>query len=186
MTTSARSVALEAVRRVTEHDAYSSIVERTLLRRSSLDDRDRSLATNLAFGTLRRLRTLDFVIEANPWYNANRPNDVTGDSHVAPNDALAIINYINAFGSGTVPGLTATVEGQRVDFGKPFGYLDVNHDTYIAPNDALAVINAINSGQGGEGESLPAESGTTSDHLESDWLDLISRDIAVVHRGSNT
>ena len=69
MTTSARSVALEAVRRVTEHDAYSSIVVRTLLKRSALDDRDRSLATNLAFGTLRRLRTLDFVIEA----RASRP-----------------------------------------------------------------------------------------------------------------
>ena len=62
MTSTARSVALEAVRRVTDEGAYSSRLIPALLSRSGLSERDRALATELAFGTLRRLPGLDRAI----------------------------------------------------------------------------------------------------------------------------
>jgi 16S rRNA (cytosine967-C5)-methyltransferase len=60
--TTARAVAVETVRRVTDEDAYSTRVLPSLLERSRLDARDRSLATELAFGTLRHLPGLDRAI----------------------------------------------------------------------------------------------------------------------------
>ncbi len=62
MTGNARQVALEAVRRVTDEGAYSTRVMPALLARSGLSDRDRALATELAFGTLRHLVGLDRAI----------------------------------------------------------------------------------------------------------------------------
>jgi hypothetical protein len=78
-----------------------------------------------------------------PWHNRHIAADVNNDSHVAANDVVAVLNYINAFGSGAVP--------DNASYSQPF--LDVDGDGNIAPNDALAVINAINSGQNGEGEN---------------------------------
>jgi hypothetical protein len=75
------------------------------------------------------------------WHNAAHPFDVNNDTFVTPADALVIINYLNAFGSGPVPA------------GSPPPFYDVDSDNFIAPNDALQVINAINSGAAGEGES---------------------------------
>jgi 16S rRNA (cytosine967-C5)-methyltransferase len=60
--TTARSVAVEVVRRVTDEEAYSTRVLPALLERSRLDARDRSLATELALGTLRHLPALDRAI----------------------------------------------------------------------------------------------------------------------------
>jgi 16S rRNA (cytosine967-C5)-methyltransferase len=58
----ARSVALIAIRRVTEQAAYSNIAVLALLARSGLDRRDRAFATELAYGTLRRLLPVDAAI----------------------------------------------------------------------------------------------------------------------------
>jgi len=60
--TTARSVAVETVRRVTDEDAYSTRVLPALLERSRLAPRDRALATELALGTLRHLPGLDRAI----------------------------------------------------------------------------------------------------------------------------
>jgi 16S rRNA (cytosine967-C5)-methyltransferase len=65
----ARSVALDAVRRVVDEGAYSNRVIPALLERSGLDRRDRAFATELAYGTLRRLLPVDHAIEA----RASRP-----------------------------------------------------------------------------------------------------------------
>ena len=86
-----------------------------------------------------------------PWHNPARMLDVNDDTQVTPADALGIINYINAFGSGLVPA--------KAVLGQPYGFLDSNPDNVIAPNDVVAVINFINAfgsglpGPGGEGES---------------------------------
>ncbi|MGH2765518.1 MAG: transcription antitermination factor NusB [Actinomycetota bacterium] len=56
---SARSVAAEVVRRVTDGDAFSNLLLPALLERSGLPARDRALATELAYGTLRRLMPID-------------------------------------------------------------------------------------------------------------------------------
>jgi 16S rRNA (cytosine967-C5)-methyltransferase len=62
LTASAREVALEAIRRVVEDGAYSNLVLSAELRRSSLSRRDRALATELTYGTLRRRLPIDHAL----------------------------------------------------------------------------------------------------------------------------
>lgn len=59
---SARSVALDVVRRVTESGAYTNLALPATLERARLSPRDRALATELAYGTLRRMLRLDHAI----------------------------------------------------------------------------------------------------------------------------
>jgi 16S rRNA (cytosine967-C5)-methyltransferase len=58
----ARKAAYETVLRVFEQDAYADRAFPAAA--SGLDSRDRALAQRLAFGTIQRLRTLDYGIEA--------------------------------------------------------------------------------------------------------------------------
>jgi 16S rRNA (cytosine967-C5)-methyltransferase len=58
----ARRVALEVVLRVAEEGAYSTIALSAALERSGLPERDRRLAADLAYGTLRRVLPLDRAI----------------------------------------------------------------------------------------------------------------------------
>jgi 16S rRNA (cytosine967-C5)-methyltransferase len=64
MSRSAREVALEVIRRVTDEGAYSNRVLPAALARSGLDERDRALATELAYGTIRHTPGLDDAIGA--------------------------------------------------------------------------------------------------------------------------
>jgi 16S rRNA (cytosine967-C5)-methyltransferase len=57
----ARAAAYEVIRRVFEDDAYADRALRSAS--EQLDGRDRSLARQLAFGTVQRVRTLDHAIE---------------------------------------------------------------------------------------------------------------------------
>jgi 16S rRNA (cytosine967-C5)-methyltransferase len=57
----ARRAAYDVLLRVDEENAYADRALRSAS--ASLDDRDRSLARQLAFGTVQRLRTLDHAIE---------------------------------------------------------------------------------------------------------------------------
>jgi 16S rRNA (cytosine967-C5)-methyltransferase len=57
----AREAAYQVVLRVFEDDAYADRVLRTAA--AGLDGRDRALAQRLAFGTVQRVRTLDYAIE---------------------------------------------------------------------------------------------------------------------------
>jgi len=66
---SARAVALQVIHRVTDEGGYSTLVVPSALARSGLDGRDRAFATELAFGTLRSMLSLDWAIER----RANRP-----------------------------------------------------------------------------------------------------------------
>ena len=68
-----------------------------------------------------------------PWQNPALPQDVDGQDGVTPLDVLTIINYINANGTGAVPGGVT---------GPP--YFDVDGDDQVTPADVLAVINFIN------------------------------------------
>jgi 16S rRNA (cytosine967-C5)-methyltransferase len=61
---SARSVALGVIRRVVERGGYSNLALRSALDRSGLSSADRALATELVYGTLRRLLSLDREIAA--------------------------------------------------------------------------------------------------------------------------
>jgi 16S rRNA (cytosine967-C5)-methyltransferase len=62
-TPGARVVALRVLRRVTEEGAYSTIALSAELDRSRLAPRDRHLAAELVYGTLRRTIPLDHAIE---------------------------------------------------------------------------------------------------------------------------
>jgi len=57
----AREAAYDVVLRVFEDDAYADRVFRSVAR--GLDARDRALAQRLAYGTVQRVRTLDYAIE---------------------------------------------------------------------------------------------------------------------------
>jgi 16S rRNA (cytosine967-C5)-methyltransferase len=59
----ARTVAYAVVRRVFEQDAWADRALHGEARRLRLDTRDRALATQLAFGTVQRAATLDYVID---------------------------------------------------------------------------------------------------------------------------
>ena len=61
MVSPARAAAYETVFRVFEQDAYADRALRTAL--ASLDQRDRAFAQRLAYGTIQRVRTLDYAIE---------------------------------------------------------------------------------------------------------------------------
>jgi 16S rRNA (cytosine967-C5)-methyltransferase len=62
MTDEARTVAFAAIRRVTEQGGYSNLAIPAGLHRSGLDAQGRGLASELAYGTLRRLLTLDWIV----------------------------------------------------------------------------------------------------------------------------
>jgi hypothetical protein len=87
--------------------------------------------------------------------------DVTGSSSSAPDgkivaqDALTIVNYINAKGSGKVPA------------GAPPGppYCDVNGDGQVVAEDVIIVINYINAHPG-------AQAGEGNDHLTTPAVDV--------------
>jgi len=66
-----REVALGVIRRVTEEGAFSTLAMAAALDRSNLEGRDRALATELGYGTLRRLRSLDWALGP----HVNRPLD---------------------------------------------------------------------------------------------------------------
>jgi hypothetical protein len=112
------------------------------------------------------------VAKAHTDHNAIVSTDVTGDGFTTPSDALAIVNFINAFGSQRVAG-----EGEADVL-----YLDVNADGFIAPSDALAVINSIDSfGSGLGGEPSPEISGQTSAGQpgnSSDLMTLLAVDVS--------
>jgi 16S rRNA (cytosine967-C5)-methyltransferase len=61
MVSPARAAAYETVLRVFEQDAYADRALRTAA--ASLDQRDRAFAQRLAYGSIQRVRTLDYAIE---------------------------------------------------------------------------------------------------------------------------
>ncbi len=109
------------------------------------------------------------IDKPHPLYNAANPYDVNNDKFVAPNDVVAVINYLNAHPDGSVD--PAEGEGDSVS------YLDVSRDNTIAPIDALMIINALNAGLGGNGEASSADS------VDSGLLTLVAQDTAEATMG---
>ena len=57
-----RSIAVKVLDRITKEGAYSNIVLSKELNNSELSDKDKALATEIVYGTLRRLKSLDMII----------------------------------------------------------------------------------------------------------------------------
>ena len=105
--------------------------------------RNRSRLRRLMVESLedRRLLNID-------WRNPVDSIDVDNDGSISPLDALVVINYINAGGSGPLPAVH--------DLSKP--YLDVDGDQSVSPLDVLNVINHLNA-QGSGARSLKEVAG---------------------------
>ena len=113
------------------------------------------------------------AVASNPWQNVNDVYDVNGDGKLSPSDALAVINYLNGVGLGTLStDFTIGVDGPET-----YGRIDVNGDGYATALDAMLVINELNDlltqlgsgeGEGGEGEA-PRE--LISSDKSTDWLE---------------
>ncbi|HBX76983.1 MAG TPA: hypothetical protein DEG43_05000 [Acidimicrobiaceae bacterium] len=58
----ARGVALSALVEIDAHQSYANLRLGPLLERSTLDERDRRLVTELVYGTIRRRDSLDFLV----------------------------------------------------------------------------------------------------------------------------
>jgi hypothetical protein len=69
------------------------------------------------------------------WTNPLAPNDVNGDGHVSPIDALVVINDLDTVGPSLV---SAAPQGAHAFF-------DVNDDGAVSAIDALVVINDLNN-----------------------------------------
>ena len=59
----ARRVAIEAVRRIDEDSAYANLLVPSLLAQSDLEQRDRNLVTEIAYGATRMRRSLDWLVD---------------------------------------------------------------------------------------------------------------------------
>ena len=85
-----------------------------------------------------------------PFHNTYMPEDVNADHRIAPNDALAVINALNA---GRAGALLASGDAFGAGLGTASGeapeFIDVNGDNQLSPIDALIVINRLNA----EGEA---------------------------------
>ncbi len=57
-----REIAISVLEKVLENGAYSNIALSNELNKSDLDDKDKALCTELVYGTLRRLKSLDMII----------------------------------------------------------------------------------------------------------------------------
>lgn len=91
--------------------------------------------------------TLDVLSNPTPWRNPLDSLDVNPDTFVAPQDALIVINELNASGSHA---LLPPLEGEA----PPPPWFDTDGDNFVAPIDALLVINFLNQQAGQEGEDL--------------------------------
>jgi 16S rRNA (cytosine967-C5)-methyltransferase len=59
---SSRKIAVKVLSRVVQEGAYSNIILSNELNNSELSDQDKSLTTEIVYGTLRRLKTIDMII----------------------------------------------------------------------------------------------------------------------------
>ncbi|PRR84142.1 16S rRNA (cytosine(967)-C(5))-methyltransferase RsmB [Clostridium vincentii] len=57
-----RSIAVKVLDRITNEGAYSNIILSKELNNSDLSDKDKALCTEIVYGTLRRLKSLDMII----------------------------------------------------------------------------------------------------------------------------
>ncbi len=67
----ARKLALEAIEKITNKKAFSNIVVNEFLNKFELSEEDKSLFTNLVYGTIQNMITIDFYLE--PYIMRKKP-----------------------------------------------------------------------------------------------------------------
>jgi ELWxxDGT repeat protein len=86
---------------------------------------------------------------AQPLHNRAMAPDVTADGNVVAEDALDVINFIHASGSGPVT-------PANPDDPQPALYYDVTGDNYIAADDVVTIVNYINAHPTAQQEAVPS------------------------------
>ena len=81
-------------------------------------------------------------IVGNPWHNSAKPLDVDCSGFVVPLDALIVINYINANGTGPLPSVPPEELGLDC---RRRPRVDTNGDGSVTPIDVLLIVNALNN-----------------------------------------
>ena len=67
-----RKLALEAIEKITRKKAFCNIVVNEFLNKFELSEEDRRLFTNLVYGTIQNLITIDFYLE--PYIRRKKPD----------------------------------------------------------------------------------------------------------------
>ncbi len=104
------------------------------------------------------------IVLGRAWQNPVNARDVNRDGRVSPQDALIVINELNA------------ERLRQLTIPRPFDQLDLpdfdsNGDDRISPIDALLIINFLNGSSQAEGESPSAEGESTLGVRDSSlWL----------------
>jgi len=137
-------------------DAQTGFFSGRPLVRNAGQFRVRVTATDSGSPRLSAWADFDITVTPHPFpfQNADLPPDVDGDDVVEPQDALIVINRLNAYESGPVPDSWSEVTAD------PFYFFDVSGDNVISPMDVLLVINYLNARsstglQDAEGEGIP-------------------------------
>lgn len=141
---------------------------------------DAILRVSVSDGSLVAQRAFFLTVSTTPvpWHNPRSAFDVNADGSIAPDDALEIINQINAFGSRPLAAPTT--------LSAPPPYFDVKPDNFLAPIDALYVINVLNAPlEPAEGESGAAAADLVHDNSASIdaalWM-LLATDVSAANR----
>jgi len=164
----ARAAAYEVLLRVFEQDAYADRAFRTAAR--DLDERDRALAQRLAYGTVQRVRPVDYAIETlgkrpvrklDPQVRASLRLGAyqlgyTGTaSHAAVNESVELVRrarleravpFTNAVMRRLAGGIRELLDALP-DGALKESYPDWIHETWVrdlGPDDALALMRAQN------------------------------------------
>jgi hypothetical protein len=103
------------------------------------------------------------IVKEHALHNTAMPLDSSGDGGITAVDALNVIDYINAFGSGAVG------EGPAKS-----AYVDINGDGHVVAGDALEIINYINA----FGAKQPPTAADGSEGESTSLLDLLAADTA--------
>jgi 16S rRNA (cytosine967-C5)-methyltransferase len=144
-------VALDVVRRVTEDDAYSNLTLRSALERARLSERDAALATELAYGTLRRLVSLDRALGG----LVDRPLSST------PRQALAVLRL------GAYQILHTRIPA----------YAAVAETVALAPERQRGFVNAVLRRVAGEQPIGPADAGDAGVSLRTGVAEWTVREL---------
>src|SRR5262249_32908969 len=164
----ARRAAFEAVRRVFEEDAYADRALRTAT--EGLDERERSFARRLAYGTVQRVRTLDHAIDvlgkrpvrkldppvrASLRLGAYQLGYLDGAAHAAANESVELVRAARLeravpFTNAVMRRLAAGIESLLASLPEgplKHSYPDWIYDVWVrdfGEADALALMRAQN------------------------------------------
>jgi hypothetical protein len=105
------------------------------------------------------------------WQNPEIREDVTGDGHISPLDALILINYINL--NPLAPNVPPAPQS-------PPPFYDVNGDNMVTANDVLIVVNVLNDQAAGLGEGLFAAAAASDAIIDAQEEELSEVAVAAV------